>query len=105
MGATTKKIKLNIVLLLVFLLIPFFSISGIKNNISSGIYQAWQIFAMCALLLIFLGKHRQIKLKWAVGLFSLYQFIIMFSSVYNSGVSLGIIAVVFTSVLYISIRK
>ena len=96
---TKRKLNLGTIIFFVFLITPFFSISGIKNAMSSSIYQAWQIISICFLLLMFFLKHTQIKIGWAIGLFSVYQTIILFSSVFNNGISPGIIAVIIASVL------
>lgn len=96
---TKRKLNLGTIIFFVFLITPFFSISGIKNAMSSSIYQAWQIISICFLLLMFFLKNTQIKIGWAVGLFSAYQIIILFSSVFNNGISPGIIAVIIASVL------
>ena len=96
---TKRKLNLGTIIFFVFLITPFFSISGIKNAMSSSIYQAWQIISICFLLLMFFLKNTQIKIGWAIGLFSAYQIIILFSSVFNNGISPGIIAVIIASVL------
>ena len=96
---TNIKLNLGTIIFFVFLITPFFSISGIKNAMSSSIYQAWQIISICFLLLMFFLKNTQIKIGWAIGLFSAYQIIILFSSVFNNGISPGIIAVIIASVL------
>lgn len=99
MISTKRKLNLGTILLLVFLITPFFSISGIKNAVSSSIYQMWQIISICVLLLMFFFKNTQIKIGWTIGLFSVYQMIILFSSVFNNGISPGIIAVIIASLL------
>ncbi len=99
MTNTKRKLKLGTIIFFIFLIIPFFSISGIKNAMSSSIYQAWQIISICFLLLMFFLKSAQIKIGWAIGLFFVYQTIILFSSVFNNGISPGIIAVIIASVL------
>ena len=99
MEKTNGKINIGMVVLFVFLLTPFLSISGIKNTMGAGMFQIWQIIAICFLLLIFLVKHQQIKFNWALGLFCAYQFIILFSSAYNGVITIGIIAIVFTSII------
>ena len=96
---TKRKLNLGTIIFFVFLITPFFSILGIKNAMSSSIYQAWQIISICFLLLMFFLKNTQIKIGWAIGLFSVYQIVILFSSVFNNGISPGIIAVIIASVL------
>ena len=96
---TKRKLNLGTIIFFVFLITPFFGILGIKNAMSSSIYQAWQIISICFLLLMFFLKNTQIKIGWAIGLFSAYQIIILFSSVFNNGISPGIIAVIIASVL------
>lgn len=95
---TKRKFNLRIILF-VFLLTPFFSIAGIKNAMSTSIYQAWQIISICFLILILFLKNTQMKIGWAVGLFSIYQMVILFSSFFNNVISLGIIAVTIASLL------
>lgn len=73
------------------LLIPFLSIVGIKNAISSEMYQAWQIVAMAILGVVVIVKAKDIKLNWAIAIFAIYQFVIAMSSVMNNGLSMGII--------------
>lgn len=94
-----QKPNLGSILLFVFLLTPFFSIAGIKNAMSTSIYQIWQISSIGVLLLLFFLKNKQIQIGWAIGLFSVYQMIILFSSVFNNGISPGIIAVIIASLL------
>ena len=96
---TERKLNPGTILLFVFLITPFFSISGIKNVMGASIYQAWQIISICFLGLIFLLRYTQIKIDWCVGLFSLYQIVILFSSIFNNGMSLGIVAVIVASML------
>ena len=99
MVSTKRKLNLGTIIFFIFLITPFFSISGIKSAMSTGIYQTWQIVAICFFILMFFLKSAQIKIGWAIGLFSVYQMIILFSSVFNNGISPGIIAVTIASLL------
>ena len=99
MNKSKRKLNPGTVVLFVFLLTPFFSIAGIKNTMSTGIYQAWQIMSIFFLVLMVLLKLKQIKLSWGIGLFCAYQMVILVSSVYNNGISPGIIAVIVASIL------
>ena len=96
---TKRRLNLGIITLFVFLITPFLSMSGIKNAMSTSIYQAWQIISICCLLIMFLLKNTQIKVGWAIALFSVYQIVILFSSVFNNGISPGIIVVTIASLL------
>ena len=82
-----------ITLILVVLLIPFLSIAGIKNNIDVTIYQAWQITAVISLMVFIYLLADEIKINWAVVLFTLYQAVIKLSSYLKHGFSLGIVTV------------
>ena len=88
-----------ITLILVVLLIPFLSIAGIKNNIDVTIYQAWQITAVISLMVFIYLLADEIKINWAVVLFTLYQAVIILSSYLKHGFSLGIVTVTAASTL------
>lgn len=96
---TKRKNNIGTIVFLIFLIMPFFSISGIKNAMSRNIYQTWQIFSVFFLLLMFFLKKTQIKINWTIGVFSIYQTVILFSSIFNNGISPGIIIVIIASIL------
>ena len=87
------------------LLIPFLSIVGIKNAISSEMYQAWQIVAMAILGVVVIVKAKDIKLNWAIAIFAVYQFVIAASSVMNNGLSMGIIMSIVVWVLLFTLLQ
>lgn len=88
-----------ITLMLVVLLIPFLSIAGIKNSIDETIYQAWQITAVISLFVFVYLLASEIKINWAVVLFTLYQAVILLSSFLNHGFSPGVFAVIAAAIL------
>lgn len=99
MGNTKRKLNLGTIIFFVFLIIPFFSISGIKNILGEGIYQAWQIVSLGFLIILFFINHEHIKINWSVCLFTIYQLVILSSSTLNNGINLGIIAVTVAAVI------
>ena len=105
MEKVKRKSNYFIILLFIFLIIPFLSLSGIKNIISSIIYQAWQIISVAILLILLIMKATKIKLNWSIGIFGIYQFIILFSSIFNNGISPGIITVIVASVLIFTLLQ
>lgn len=105
MDKSKRKLNIASVLLFVVLIIPFLSISGIKNTISEGIYQIWQLGSVCVLALIFLFKHSRARLGWAIGLFAAYQSVILASSVFNNGINPGIITVIVALLLIFALLQ
>lgn len=85
--------------LLIFLILPFLGLSGIKEMMSPTLYQVWQSGSTLFLALFLTVKIRIIRLNWAVILFTLYQAVIIFSSTFNNGISLGIIVVTIVSII------
>ena len=96
---TKNKLNIATTILFVFVLTPFFSVVGIRNAMGEGIYQAWQVISICSLIFIFLVKNAQIKINWAVLLFTAYEILILFSCAINDRISLGIIAITTASIL------
>ena len=88
-----------ITLILVVLIIPFLSIAGIKNNMDAMIYQVWQITAVISLMLFIYLLADEIKINWAVVLFTLYQVVILISVFLNQGFSSGIFTVIAAATL------
>ena len=75
------------------LLIPFFSIHGIRSATGEVLYQGWQIISTVLLIVLMLTVSAEIKLNWAVGLFMIYQAVILGSTFVHHGFSPGILAV------------
>ncbi len=96
---TKNKLNIATIIFFVFLLTPFFSIVGIRNAMGEGIYQAWQVISICSLIFMFFVKNVQIKINWAVLLFTIYEIIILFSCALNNRITLGIIAITMASIL------
>lgn len=95
----TKKSNVLITLILAILLIPFLSISGIRNSVGTTVYQIWQVISVMFFFLLMITAVLEIKLNWAIGLFALYQSIILLSSFLNQGFSSGILTVTVAAVL------
>ena len=89
----TRKKDRFITFMFFIILIPFFSIAGIKNSMSEMIYQGWQIAATALLILMMLMVSTHIKLNWAVGLFAVYQVTIFGSTFVHQGFSPGIFVI------------
>lgn len=83
----------------VVLLIPFLSISGIRNAMGTTVYQLWQTASVLCLAFFVFTAAAEIKLNWAVGLFVLYQSVILLSSFIHQGFSAGILTVTAAAIL------
>ena len=89
----TRKKDRFITFMFFIILIPFFSIAGVRNAMPEMIYQGWQIAATALLVLLMLMVSTHIKLNWAIGLFAVYQAIIFVSTFVHQGFSPGIFVV------------
>lgn len=95
----TKKNNPIVTALFVFLLIPFFSISSIRDAVSTSLYQVWQGAAAIFFFMLVITAAAEIKINWAVGLFGLYQAVILLSTFLNQGFSSGILVVTLAALL------
>ncbi len=94
-----KKNRFFLSALFVLLLLPFCGIYGVRNAMSSTIFQAWQVAAMGVLAVIVVIAATEIKCNWAVVSFAAYQAIVMVSTFVNHGFSPGIFTVMAAAVL------
>ena len=83
----------------VFLILPFFSIAGIIDNISETQHQIWQVVSMILMGLLALSVASDIRFKWPVGLFIAFQGIILFSCCFHHGPQYGIITVTVAAII------
>lgn len=91
---TNKKNNSGITALFIFILIPFFSISGIREVISPTVYQGWQVLSVGLLFFILcISRVLTIRINWAMGLFTLYHIVILGSTFLNQGLSGGIFVI------------
>lgn len=98
MGMTHRKNRIT-TLILIALLIPFFSIVGVKNLVGEKAYQMWQIASVVLLFLLLFTAVSEIVINRAVVLFVLYQSVILFSCFIHNGFSPGILTVTTAAIL------
>ena len=102
MSMTRNRSKI-LVCVLIILLIPFLSISSVRNSMGTTVYQIWQIVSVMFLFILMFTAASEIKLNWAVGLFLLYQSVILLSSFFNQGFSPGILTVIMAAILLFTV--
>ena len=102
MSMTRNRSKI-LVCVLIILLIPFLSISSVRNSMGTTVYQIWQIVSVMFLFILMFTAASEIKLNWAVELFLLYQSVILLSSFFNQGFSLGILTVIMAAILLFTV--
>ncbi len=93
-----KKTKSGIVLLYIFLILPFLGIAGIRDMVG-GLYSLWQAGSMYALLIIAFVKAKYANIDPFVGALAIYEIVMIAISTYYSGFSTGITVVSLTFIL------
>ncbi len=93
-----KKTKSGIVMLYVFLILPFLGIAGIRDMVG-GLYSVWQAGSMYALLIITFVKAKHARIDSFVGALAIYELVMIGVTTYYSAFSTGIAVVSMTFIL------
>lgn len=96
MKGSKERLKPEWIFLFILLTAPFLNIAAFKTTLGSVVYNGWKAAAFCGLFFLFLFKGNQVKLNWSIGLFGIYQCVILLSCIVHHKLTYGIIISTFS---------